>query len=297
MSRIIGWRKLSFLWVVAALTLLQGCSAIKLAYNNAPEFGYWWLDAYADFNESQSPKVRAELSRLLLWHRTEELPKIAELLQKAQRLATADTSAAPVCALFADTRLRFNAVTAQAEPATVSLAMSLSPDQITHIERKFAKNNAEWRSDWLKLTPPERIEKRLKSNLERSEEFYGKLEDRQLAALRSGLEGSMYDTELAHTERLRRQQDLLQTLKLITGAGGATPKPNPVEATAALRAYVERSMNSPNPAYRAYNDKIILESCTLFALLHNGTTPEQRSRAVRRLAAYERDARELNSQR
>lgn len=289
--RIIGW-----LLAVLALTLLQACSAIKLAYNNAPEFGYWWLDAYADFNDSQSPKVRAELSRLLLWHRTEELPKIADLLQKAQRLAAADTSPAPVCGLFAETRLRFNAITAQAEAATVSLATSLTADQLTHIERKFAKNNADWRSDWLKLTPAERIDKRFKSNLERSEEFYGKLEDRQQAALRSGLEVSIYDTELTHAERLRRQQDLLQTLRQITGAGGTASKPGPADASAALRAYVERSINSPNPAYRAYNDKIILESCTLFTQLHNSTTADQRARAVRRLAAYERDARELNGQ-
>ena len=295
--RIIGWRKLTFLLALVALTLLQGCSAIKLAYNNAPEFGYWWLDAYADFNDAQAPKVRAELSRLLLWHRTEELPKIADLLQKAQRLATNDTTPAPVCGLFADVRLRFNAITVNAEAATVSLAMSLNPEQLTHIERKFAKNNAEWRNDWQKLTPSERIDKRVKSNLERSEEFYGKLEDRQLSILRGGLEASIYDTELTHAERVRRQQDLLQTLKYITGASSTAVKPTLADATTALRAYVERSMNSPNPVYRAYSEKIISESCAQFAQLHNSTTAEQRARAVRRLAAYERDARELNLQR
>jgi hypothetical protein len=284
--RIIGW-----LLTVVALTLLQACSAIKLAYNNAPEFGYWWLDAYGDFNETQSPKVRAELARLLLWHRTEELPKIADLLQKTQRLATNDTSPAPVCGLFADARLRFNAVTAQAEAATVSVAMSLSPEQLAHIERKFTKNNTEWRNDWLKLSPTERIDKRLKSNLERSEEFYGKLEDRQLVTLRSSLAASIYDTEVMHAERVRRQQDLLQTLRQISG------RTNVTEATSALRAYVDRSLNSPNPVYRAYIEKIIAESCTQFAQLHNSTTFEQRTRAVRRLAAYERDARELNGQR
>ena len=81
------------------------------------------------------------------------------------------------------------------------------------------------------------------------------------------------------------------------GIGGATPKPGASDAKTALRAYMERTINSPNPMYRAYSEKIILESCTLFAQLHNSTTPEQRARAVRRLAAYERDARELNGQR
>jgi hypothetical protein len=288
---------------VAALLLLQACSAIKLAYNNAPEFGYWWLDSYVDFNESQSLKVREELARLLLWHRTDELPKIAELLQKAQRLASADMTPAPVCALFADVRTRINATTTQAETAAVALAMSLTPDQIAHIEKKFAKNNVEWRGDWLQLSPAQRFDKRLKSNQERSEEFYGKLEDRQISTLRAGLEASVFDAQLSYAERTRRQQDLLNVLRQASGNGNgnsngaSAAKPSQVDVLIALRAYLDRSLNSPNPAYRAYSDKLITESCTLFAQVHNSTTPDQRTRAVRRLAAYERDARELNSQR
>jgi len=286
---------------VAALLLLQACSAIKLAYNNAPEFGYWWLDSYVDFNESQSLKVREELARLLLWHRTDELPKIAELLQKAQRLASADMTPAPVCALFADVRTRINATTTQAETAAVALAMSLTPDQIAHIEKKFAKNNVEWRGDWLQLSPAQRFDKRLKSNQERSEEFYGKLEDRQITTLRAGLEASVFDAQLSYAERTRRQQDLLNVLRQASGNGNSNgasaAKPSQVDVLIALRAYLDRSLNSPNPAYRAYSDKLITESCTLFAQVHNSTTPDQRTRAVRRLAAYERDARELNSQR
>ena len=89
------------LLAIMAVCLLQACSAIKLAYNNASEFGYWWLDGYVDFTESQTLKVRAELARLQQWHRSDELPKIADLLQKAQRLAETDMGAGPVCALFA----------------------------------------------------------------------------------------------------------------------------------------------------------------------------------------------------
>lgn len=282
------YRTLATLLAVAALCLLQACSAIKLAYNNAPEVGYWWLDGYVDFNESQTLKVRAELARLQQWHRTDELPKITDLLQKAQRLAEADLAAGPVCALFAETRTRFDAVTAQAEPAAVALAMSLSPEQIAHINHKLTKVHDEYRNDWLKLTPAERFDKRFKSNLERSEQFYGKLEERQRAVLRAGLEASSFDVHAGYTERLRRQQDFMQTLRQVAG------KTNPAEVLTALRGYLDRSINSPNPAYRAYSQKLTNESCALFAQIHNATTPEQRARAVRRLADYGRDAMELN---
>ncbi len=304
--RIIGSptlaRLLAHVLAVLAVVVLQGCSAIKLAYNNAPEFGFWWLDAYADFNDTQAPAVRAELTRLLQWHRSEELPKIADLLQKTQRLASADVTPTAVCALFTESRERFTAVTQAAETATVSLALSLSPEQIKHMEGKLAKNNAEWRGDWLQLSPKDLFERRLKANVERAQEFYGTLEERQLAVLRGALESSSYDPQLSYSERLRRQQDLLQTLRQTTGAGagsGSTVaiKRTPAEAVASLRAYLDRASNSPNPAYRTYSGKLTQESCASFAALHNSTTAEQRTRAARRLAAYERDARELYAQR
>lgn len=280
---------------VLAIALLQACSAVKLAYNNVPEFGYWWLDSYADFSESQSIRVREDLTRLLKWHRTEELPKLAELLQRSQRLASADLAPAPVCALFADLRTRFDATVPQVEATAVSLAMGLTQAQIQHIEKKFAKNDAEWREKWLDLSPDKRIEKRLKSNQDRSEEFYGSLEEKQIAALRAGLEASTFDPQLAFAERVRRQRDILQTLRSVSGVSGT--KPSQADALTALRAVLDRSMNSPNPVFRAYNEKLIAESCAVFSKVHNTTTPDQRARAVRRLAAYERDARELNSQR
>ncbi len=283
--------RLPMLLAIAAISLLQACSAIKLAYNNAPEFGYWWLDGYVDFNESQTLKVRAELARLQQWHRADELPKISDLLQKAQRLAEADLSPAPVCALFAETRTRFDAASTQAEPAAVALAMSLTPEQIANIDRKLTKVHAEYRSDWLKLTAAERFDKRFKSNVERSEQFYGKLEERQRTVLRAGLEASSFDVQASYTERLRRQQDFMQTLRQVA------VKTNQAEVLAALRGYLDRSINSPNPAYRAYSNKLTNESCALFAQIHNTTSPEQRTRAARRLADYARDAMELNGQR
>ncbi len=276
---------------VAALALLQACSAIKLAYNNAPEFAFWWLDGYADFQGEQSAKVRDELARLLLWHRTNELPKIADLLQKVQQLAQSDIPPPQVCAVFSDTRERFNAVSRQAETATVQLTMGLKPEQIAHIEAKFAKGNDEYRKDWVRLAAAERLEKRLSANVERAEEFYGKLDDRQVAVLSGALGGSSFDATLGFAERQRRQQDMLQTLKT------ASAKTNPAEVLALLRAFQDRVYRSPNATYQAYSDKLTQESCNSFSLLHNSTSPEQRRRAVARLGAYERDARELNSQR
>ena len=209
-----------------------------------------------------------------------------------QRLASQDITPEQVCSLFTDVRNRLEAVNTQAEPGVVSLAMSLTPAQLTHIESKLSKNNADWRQEWLVGTLTERQSRRLKSSVERAEQIYGTLEEQQLAVLRASIASSSFDPELSQVERLRRQQDLIQMLRQIS-----TGKPSPAQATLALRGYLERALNSPNPGYRSYSEKSLQDSCNNFAQLHNSTTTEQRARAAKRLAAYERDFRELVTQR
>ena len=289
-SRIIG-----LLAILLALCLLQGCSAVKLGYNNAPYLAYWWLDGYADLSETQSRKLREDLTGLHQWHRVNELPKIAELLEKTRQLAAGPLNAEQVCGLFTEARVRVDALVARAEPAGVALAMSLSAAQLGHIETKFAKTNAEWREDWKDGSLVKRQAKRLKAAVERSEQFYGTLEERQIAVLRDAIAHSGFDQKFSYAERLRRQQDLLRTLRQ-TSAISSDGKSGVPQATAALRAYMERALHSPDPAYQAYQEKEIADNCATMAQLHNSATAEQRERAIRRLAAYERDAREVASQ-
>jgi uncharacterized protein YukE len=290
-KRIINW-----LAALALLVLLQACSAIKLAYNNAPDFAYWWLDGYLDFQSEQTPRVRDELGKLLAWHRSEELPRFASLLQKAQRLAAGDITPAQACAVYGEARERFHAIARQLEAPAAALADGLAADQLKHLEAKFAKVNADHQREWGRLTPSGQLERRLKMAVERAEEFYGGLDGSQVHALRGMLEMSIYNPVLNDAERQRRQQDWLQTLRRLSGTDGG-PKPASAQAQGLLRAYVGRMDHSPDPAYETYNRRLVLEGCGSFAFLHNSASSEQRERAVRRLAAYERDVRELHAQR
>lgn len=276
--------------------LLQACSAVKLGYRNAPDLVYWWIDGYADLSEVQSLKTRDDLARLQQWHRASELPKIAELLQTAQQLAPTNVSGERVCTLLSDIRSRVDAVTAQAEPSAVVLSTGMNAAQLNRIEAKFAKTNAEWRDELLAGSPVQRQARRLKAAVERSEQIYGNLEERQVAVLRDFVGNSDFDPQIRYAERLRRQQDLLQTLRQTSGLSGES-RLGAQQATVAVHAYLERTAHSPNPAYRAYVDKEIRDNCKAFAQLHNVTTVAQRERAVQRLAAYERDALELAAQR
>lgn len=285
--RIIG-----LLFMALTLVSIGACSAVKLAYNNLPDISYWWLDAYVDLNEPQTLQVRSELSQLHQWHRETELVKLADLLRKVQQLTPADTTAEQLCAIYADVRERFEAVARRVEPAAAALALQLEPSQIKHMQAHFDKGNAEWRRDWAKGDRAERREKRLKSAIERAEQFYGTLDERQRAVLGDAIYESRFDPQRSYAERVRRQQDLLQTLRELRPSNGAE-RVSVAAAGAALRGYLDRAMRSPDPAYRVYADNTTLDTCRTYARLHNSTSAQQRTRARSRLAAYERDAREL----
>jgi hypothetical protein len=283
-ARIIG--------VLLAAAALGACSAIKLAYNNLPTVSYWRLDAYLDFNGAQTPKVRDELEQLLAWHRQNELPRIASLLQEAQALAPGEVTPAQVCAMTDRIRERLLAVTERAEPAGTELALSLSESQLQQLERKYAKVNAEYRKGWLERTPAQVQEKRYDRALDRAEDFYGRLTDEQRDLLKQQAAQSVFDPRLTDAERRRRQQDALAVLR-----GFVAGKPSPAEARAALHDYIQRIAEPPPGPWRDQQQALLQEGCRNTAALHNSTTASQRAQAVRRLQAYQEDLRQLTATR
>ena len=277
--------------MLALVLLLQACSAMKLVYNSAPDVMYWWLDAYVDFDEAQSLRLRGDLAQYQQWHRRNELPRYADALQRAVQRMPGPLTAEQVCAFAEETRANIDRLAVQAEPAAAELALTMKPAQFEQMARKYARTNADYRKLWLEGTPQERAKKRFDKMLDDVEVVYGALAEPQHAVLREQLALSPVDAQASYAERLRRQQDLMDTLRRI-----ATDKPTLPVARELLRGVAQRALRTGPPAYRAYADAQLRAGCAGFAALHNSTTPAQRERAVQRLQGYERDFRALAAQ-
>lgn len=275
--------------LVLALSLaLAACSTVKLGYGSLPELVFWWLDGYADFDETQRRQVRSEIARLHAWHRQQELPKVAGILARMEQLVPGEITPQQACSLVGDIQARLNAVADQAEPAVTAIAVSLDAGQLRHMERKFRSKNDTFRKEAVDPPPAEQQENRFEPMLKRLEMIYGRLDEPQRAVLRQGIAQSAYDPARILADRQRRQQDLLQTLRRVTG-----PDANPEESRAQLRAWLQRAQQAPDPAYRTWQQGLVREGCRIFAAVHQSTTPAQREQAVRRLRGYQRDLRDL----
>lgn len=280
LARIIG--------VLVLGAALAACSAIKLAYNNLPEVSYWWLDGYVDFDGTQTPRVRDELERLLAWHRQNELPKIVGLLQRAQALAPNDVTPEQTCEMVNEIRTRLLALAERAEPAGAELAVSLTESQLQQLERKYVKINADYRKDWLDPSITKQHEKRYEQFLDRSEDFYGRLDAEQRDLLRRQVARSVFDPRELDGERKRRQKEALAMLRRFNAQ-----KTSPAEAQVAFHAYVLHIADPPPGPWRDRQRALQQEACNDIAEFHNQTSAAQRDKAMRRLQAYESDLRDL----
>jgi hypothetical protein len=280
LARIIG--------LLSLAVALGGCTAIKLGYESLAQVGYWWLDGYIDFDETQSAAVRDDLARIHAWHRVNELPRYVQLLQQFERLAPADVSPAQACAFEPELRARADALRARAEPAFIAHAMTLQPAQLEHLERKFQERNRDYQKEWVRLPRDEMVEKRLKEFADRAEMVYGHLEGGQRSLLRQLVKASPYDPAMVAAESRRRQQDILATLRHVSGRSVDIP-----EARAAVRALLDRVATPPDAAQRAYLESMRHDTCRMISAMHNSMRPAQRDAAARRLRGWQRDLREL----
>jgi hypothetical protein len=267
---------------------LGACSALRIAYSQAADLLYWHLDGYVDFNADQTPKVREALAQWLAWHRRTQLPDYANQLARAQAEVLADTTPARVCEWQGEFIQRANTAFEGALPATADFLLTVTPQQIQHLERHQAKQNEAFRGDFLQPDLRKRAEVTLKRTVERAETLYGKLSDAQRARIAAGLSRSPFDPEAWLAERRLRQQDAVALMRRL-GADGTGRD----QAQAALRLYVERIATSPREPYRRYTERLNEFNCHFAATLHNTTSATQRRTAAQKLAGWEGDARAL----
>ena len=277
------------LLALAALLLLQACSAIKLGYQQLPTLSFWWLDSTVSFNSNQTPAAKEAIEKLYQWHRREELPGYAALLQRTAELSAGTVQPEQLCRLVDEVQARLDSLMRQAVAQAAPVAMALGPRQLSHMARHWEVQNEEWEKEWLQGDADSRMARRLDKALSRYNTFYGELSAAQIALVKTQLAQSPWTAEWGRRDRQRRQQDLLSALQRIT-QNGLTQ----AQAEAQLWGVWQRWLQPPDAGQRAVVQSLSQRACDNLAQLHNSATPEQRVRVARRLRAYERDLLDLS---
>jgi len=271
------------------LGLLSACSTVKLAYNNANELAWWWLTDYVSFSEAQRPAMRQALVQAHEWHRRQQLPGYVDLLGRWQGAVQGDLATAQVCALADEVVQRLEDLSSAVEAldaAALQAVASLSSSQLSGLERRQAKANAEFREKYLSVPAEELASDRFKQALSRAETLYGRLQPEQKRALAKALSTTPWDASASYARRIKRQQAMVQSLRALQNAPAE-------QVRAGLKTMLARSMVDADPADRAASLAARKQMCSVAAELHQSTTREQRSKAVDTLKGYASDLRTL----
>lgn len=288
MSRfpLFGGRAIIGSLLLLAALCLGGCSSIRLAYGNASQLAWWWIDGYVDFSREQAPQIKDGLDRFAEWHRRTQLPEWLPLMAAAQAQITEPTTPEQACRWQAQVREKLEPTLQRALSLAADALPGLTEAQFRHIEQKYAKGNAEMKRDFLQDDAEERLDRAVKRTLDRVEQVYGSASDGQKKLVREGVAASPFNPEAWLAERQRRQRDVLATLRRL-----AAEKADAEQRLGALQQLVQRMERSTDPAYRAYQTKLADYNCAFAARLHNASTPAQRLKARERLKGWEDDLR------
>jgi hypothetical protein len=270
---------------------LVGCSTVRLGYDQGATLAWWWLDSRLDFDDRQTPQVKAALAQWFEWHRATQLEDYAALLARARgESAAGGLDADRICRWAMDVRGRAAPLLDRLAAPVAQIAVTLTPAQIDRLAKRLAKDDAEDLDDFVKATAGQRIERSVQRTVERYERFYGTLGQAQRAAVLEAARVSPYDPQRRLAERQARQAEVIALLRRLSAE-----KPAIAQAETLVRATFARLLNPPQDDGGAYQDAMWAHQCGLAARLHASATAAQKLELARRLEGWESDARALAS--
>jgi hypothetical protein len=267
---------------VALLAMLAACSSLKLAYNNGDTLLYWWMDNYVDFDGDQRAEVKKDIDNLFRWHRKTQLQDYTQFLQRAQKQLQANPTPADLRADYDDVRTRTQALLIKAAPDIADLALSLKPEQLDQMEKKFEKNNVKFRKENMKGSRDDQNEFRYKKSMEQFELWFGSFTSEQKAIIRKASDARPLDNNIWFDERQRRQRNVLNLARKIV-----QEKPSREQATAQIQSLIRDSFSRmDNSERKPFFDSYTTGTIELVHTVIRISTPEQKAHAQKRMQGW-----------
>jgi hypothetical protein len=203
------------LFLIVLMVTVAGCSSIRFTYNHGDTLLYWWLNNYLDLDSDQSGWVKKDIDNLFQWHRKTQLKDYVQLLQNGQRQLAGNLSQADLLADYHDIKSRTELLAYKALPELADLARTIRPEQIAQMEKKFAKNNDDYRKKFMKGDQEQQQKARFKKSMEQFDLWFGNFTSEQEAVLRKASDARVLDNEVWMAERMRRQKQIVTALRKI----------------------------------------------------------------------------------
>jgi len=253
----------------AGALALAACSATRVAYDNADTVIRFMASSYLDLDPAQSEDLRPRIARFHQWHRVNELPAYAALLQSASRRAANGVTAEDVSWGLGNLRARYRGLAAKAAEDAAPVLATLRPAQLAVLERKFAESNEKYAKEFL----PADEKKRLR-------DFAGGLTPEQEARIGGFVAAHERHAALRFEDRQRLQRELVALIM---------QHREPQELGRQLAEMFTRPEARRSEEFLREDRRWDEDFAQLVVDLDRSLSPAQRARVVRRLSDYAED--------
>ena len=269
-------------WALIALAtlVLSGCSGVRMVYDNIDTFIRWRALQFLDVHGEQADELDERIARFLRWHRATALPKYARDADEAASRLSRGLSPRDLVwgydVSLAHARESLRAAVDQVAP----LLDRLTPEQLRHMESRFAEENRKFAREQLRGSESERRERRAQRIIGRMEEWVGALSKAQVERVTQFSARAPLLEQMRDRDNKRLQADVMAIIR----------------ARQAKQRLAERIANwepGRDPAYAAARAANQQEFYGLLLDLDRLGTPEQRARLVAELRRYADEFRGL----
>ena len=192
---------------------LSGCSAVRFAYNNADVYLRWQLTKYLDVQGAQSEELDQHIAAFLGWHRANALPQYIKLIHEANARFARGVSQDDLVWGYDSIQAQLLQAVRAGAGETADLLDRLNPEQIAHIERRFAEDNRKYAREFVGGSIEERRRRRVKRNVERLEEWFGALSEAQIELVRRYADRAPFPERMRERERKRLQTEFVAIVR------------------------------------------------------------------------------------
>lgn len=281
------WRQRLTRWVsIGVVTLaVAACSILQAVYEQAPRYLQWRTNVAHHFTEDQYDLARTSIRRWFDWHRREQMPQVAQVLQQAAQDVRGPISPELACerrdAYLAMSKQAF----AAAAPLAAAVMVHLGPAQVSRLQEFFEDLNTDQREKYVSDDPRKQARLAVDFIEEWGGLVYGDFTDAQQAHFEREVMALPFSARTVLNEAQRFQGRYVQLLK-----DTQAQKLPAEQVSQRLLAMLLDGVDPQEPARKAQMQRWVKAGCAFASDLHAQTNAAQRQRAERTLRGWGEDS-------
>ena len=281
----LNYKALRALLAVLVISVFASGCTIKLAYNFLDWGLYWELKDYVKFNRDQRLQVKNEISQLIDWHRSDELPQYADELEKLSIGLESGMKVEQLEKSYDNLRDSWQRIIIKTLPAAVDIISNLNDQQINDFFDMLIEKEGDDAKDIESGTSARTLEEREAYVSEKVSDVIGELNEAQKALI----------AQWAQRMEPTKEFSLVQAIKWRTRMQAAIAQRHDEQQ---LEKNLMVLFANPNQLRSANYRRVIEKNkhlvMQLLFDLNQTLTSQQRSKLVKKLNGFIADFRDLS---